>query len=431
LADEDYKQTLAHADEYQRSLYEEEARAIDGIQRGILEVSVKEEPFDIFICYKEADDINRRTPDSVLAQDMYHQLTNEGFKVFFARITLEDKLGSAYEPYIFAALQSSRIMIVLGTKTEYFNAVWVKNEWNRYLALIKGGAKKVLIPAYRDMDPYNLPEEFSHLQAQDMSKLGFMQDLIRGTKKIFSSEVKEPTPTVKVANNLIDANVSALFLRASIELEDGNWQKADDLFEQTLNSDPKNSQAYIGKLCAALELKEESLLKDNITFLTEYSDFNRALRFANKSYKTVLEGYNKAIFDNIENARKQVLYDEAIKSFNSLKNMYESLYFLTSAASKYMVVSEMFKGISGFADADELTVECERLSVECSEKAVILEEQENQQKEQRELREKQREEEQQRIEMRNFKIGFFSFISFIAILVCYALIINVIIPCFN
>ena len=34
------------------------------------------------------------------------------------------------------------------------------------------------------MDPYDLPEEFSHLQAQDMSKLGFMQDLIRGVKRI-------------------------------------------------------------------------------------------------------------------------------------------------------------------------------------------------------------------------------------------------------
>ena len=96
-------------------------------------------------------------------------MTNEGFKVFFSRITLEDKLGTAYEPYIFAALNSAKVMVVLGTKPEYFNAVWVKNEWSRYLALIKAGQKKILIPAYKDMDPYDLPEEFSHLQAQDMT----------------------------------------------------------------------------------------------------------------------------------------------------------------------------------------------------------------------------------------------------------------------
>ena len=46
-------------------------------------------------------------------------------------------------------------------------------------------------PAYRDMDPYDLPDEFSHLQAQDMSKLGFMQDLIRGIKKLAAAAAEE------------------------------------------------------------------------------------------------------------------------------------------------------------------------------------------------------------------------------------------------
>ena len=102
---------------------------------------------------------------------------------------MEDKLGTAYEPYIFAALHSARIMVVLGTRPENFQAVWVKNEWSRYLSLIRYGEKKVLIPAYRDMDPYDLPKEFSHLQALDMSRLGFMQDLLRGVRKILGDSV--------------------------------------------------------------------------------------------------------------------------------------------------------------------------------------------------------------------------------------------------
>ena len=134
--DEDYKSALQHADGYQRAIYEEEAAAINEIQKGILAISQKEKPFDVFICYKETDVAGRRTQDSVLANDLYHQLTNEGFKVFFSRITLEDKLGTAYEPYIFAALNSAKVMVVLGTKPEYFNAVWVKNEWSRYLSLV-------------------------------------------------------------------------------------------------------------------------------------------------------------------------------------------------------------------------------------------------------------------------------------------------------
>lgn len=189
--DDNYRSALKYADISQKTIYEQEAVTINEIQKGILDISQKEEPFDVFICYKETDENGQRTHDSVYANELYHELTEEGFKVFFARITLEDKLGVAYEPYIFSALNSAKIMVVIGTKAEYFNAVWVKNEWSRYLSLIKNGEKKVLIPAYRDMDPYDLPQEFSHLQAQDMNKLGFMPDLVRGIKKIVGTQPKE------------------------------------------------------------------------------------------------------------------------------------------------------------------------------------------------------------------------------------------------
>ena len=249
--DEDYKAAIKNADALQRGIYEAEAKAINEIQKGILEISAKEEPFDCFISFKETDAQGRRTRDAVLAQDLYNELTKEGFKVFFAPVTLEDKLGTAYEPYIFAALNSSKVMVVLGTKPEHFNAVWVKNEWSRYLALIKGGAKKTLIPAYRDMDPYDLPEEFSHLMAQDMSKLGFMQDLIRGIKKLIGTE--EPKQTVKetVAQTVVSGtSAGSQIKRGNMALEDHEWEKADSFFEEALNLDPECAEAYIGKLLA-------------------------------------------------------------------------------------------------------------------------------------------------------------------------------------
>ncbi len=184
LADEDYKAALQYADVVQRQIYEKEAAAIDSIQKGIWQISRKEEHYDIFICYKETGEDGNRTKESVLADEIYYILTREGYRVFCARITLEDKLGMAYEPYIFAAINSARVMVVLGTSPENFQAVWVRNEWSRYLSLIRQGEKKVLIPAYRDMDPYDLPKEFSHLQALDMSRIGFSQDLLHGIRKI-------------------------------------------------------------------------------------------------------------------------------------------------------------------------------------------------------------------------------------------------------
>ena len=136
LEDANFELVMEYSDVVTRKLYREEAKAIEELRRGIIEVSSREEPYDIFICYKETDENGQRTLDSVLAQDLYDALTEKGYRVFFSRITLEDKLGQEYEPYIFAALNSARVMLAVGTDYEYYNAPWVKNEWSRYLQLI-------------------------------------------------------------------------------------------------------------------------------------------------------------------------------------------------------------------------------------------------------------------------------------------------------
>ena len=340
LADEDYKSALANADTYQKSVYELEAKAIDEIQKGILAISQKEEPFDVFICYKETDASGKRTQDSVLAQDLYFGLKNEGFKVFFARITLEDKLGSAYEPYIFAALNSAKVMVVLGTKPEFFNAVWVKNEWSRYLALIKQGQKKMLIPAYKDMDPYDLPEDFSHLQAQDMSKLGFMQDLIRGIKKIVKADEPKPTivkeTVVKETVSAGAANTDALLKRAFLFLEDGDFNSANEYAEKVLDINPECSDAYIVKLLVDLSLRSVAQITSAPSPIDKNPNYIKALRFAKGDARNTIEGYNKAIVERIEydNKKKQYdnacylmnahKYDEAIAAFSTIRDFKDS-----------------------------------------------------------------------------------------------------------
>ena len=94
--DDNYKKAVLYSDSVAKDVYENEANAIDSLQKDILKIVNKEDPFDVFICYKETDDLGNRTVDSVLAQDIYDQLTNKGFKVFFSRITLEDKLGQEF-----------------------------------------------------------------------------------------------------------------------------------------------------------------------------------------------------------------------------------------------------------------------------------------------------------------------------------------------
>lgn len=354
VADDDYEAALDFADAASRTVYEAEAREIDRIQKEIIKLSQKEEPYDVFICYKETDESGKRTQDSVIANDIYYQLSQEGFKVFYAAITLEDKLGSAYEPCIFAALNSSKVMLAIGTKPEYFGAVWVKNEWSRYLKLMKKDRSKLLIPCYRDMDAYELPDEFAHLQAQDMSKIGFINDIVRGIKKVIAKDSdKGQTPVVtETVVTGAGVNIEPLLERAFMFLEDGDWQSADEYCEKVLDQDPKHARAYLGKLMADLKVREVEKLADCDLPFESNNNYAKAIRFGDETLNTFLNNCLEIIKDRNETNRLNAIYDKAV----AVKDDAETEWGYKEAA-------KLFSSISGWKDADEQAKYCEEQEI--------------------------------------------------------------------
>ena len=390
-SDEYYKLALKYADPVQKKIYEEEAKYIDGVQKEILAISQREEPYDVFICYKETDENGKRTEDSAIANDIYYQLTQEGYKVFYAAITLEDKLGSAYEPIIFAALHSAKVMLAIGTKPEYFNAVWVKNEWSRYLKLMKTDKTKQLIPCYRGMDAYELPEEFAHLQAQDMSKIGFINDLVRGIKKVIRKEEVKPEPRPSETGG--SASIKSLLQRMYLFLEDKDWVHAREYAEKVLDIDPQNAEAYIGELLATLALSKFEDLVSCVKPIEDQPLFQKAYRFADSALKAGMDkaaAENKTFRYNLAFERACELWEqgksveslkEAIKIFDALgdyagakesaqkcrselvemqyqeacKLMDDALRQEDSAQEEKSLTQagELLKGVAGYKDADE------------------------------------------------------------------------------
>ena len=348
LKDSDYLAALSYADAIAREEYQDEAKQIADIQKNILSISQKEDPFDIFICYKETGANGKRTPDSVWAQEIYSNLTDRGYKVFFSRITLESKLGSMYEPYIFAALNSAKIMLVVGGKKEHFEAVWVKNEWSRFIDMMKTRPDHYLIPCYRDMDAYEMPEQFLAFQGQDMSKLGFMQDLLRGIDKIMG---RNDTPKSQAETKIIqtDVNVSALLKRSEILIGDGNFDKADELLERVLDNDPTNSQAYLLKLLIELQFNSVEQLKTLRDTIESNSNFRKAYDFGDSQQKSKLSSINEYIVNRNEEERLQTLYNNAI----DLKN-----------EKRYAEAEAAFSQISGYRDASKQALDCVNLGKE-------------------------------------------------------------------
>ena len=345
LKDSDYLSALSYADPIAKEEYQSEATQIADIQKNILSISQKEEPFDIFICYKETDANGKRTPDSVLAQEIYSDLTDRGYKVFFARITLESKLGSMYEPYIFAALNSAKIMLVVGSKKENFEAVWVRNEWSRFIDLMKTRPDHYLIPCYRNMDAYEMPEQFLYFQGLDMSKLGFMQDLLRGIDKIMGrSEEHKTVEQPQIIQT--DVNVSALLKRAEILIGDGDFDKADELLERVLDNDPTNSQAYLLKLLIEKRVHTVEELKTMDETLEDNSNFKKAYDFGDETQKNRLSSINESISNRKEEERLDGLYNTALEFKNQ---------------KRYADAESAFSAISGYRDAAKQALECVKI----------------------------------------------------------------------
>ena len=347
MDDDDFQQACEYAEITARNIYREEAKAIDKIQKKILDIALSEDPYDIFICYKETDDLTgARTEDSLIAQDIYTQLLKDGYRVFFSRVSLREVAGTEYEPYIYAALSSAKIMLAIGTKHDYYDAVWVKNEWSRFISMMIDNSDKVLIPCFRDMDAYDIPKEFKNMQALDMGDVTFFASLMESIGRIVDKTRVRGIKEAIVLNN--DAGeVAPLLERGFMFLEDKDWQKADDFFEAVLNKDPKNGNAYLGKLLADLEIPRFEKLSEFYTSFSGNKHYDKIMRFANSEVKESVRKANDIIIYRNEEARKKDIYDKAVQMMENAKTeaMFENAGY-------------MFQEIKDFLDAKEKSDEC-------------------------------------------------------------------------
>ena len=148
-----------------RPEYTERMTELKEILEAYRHIMLEETPYDVFISVKQSDDSGRFTLDGDKASELYDTLTGWNLKVFNSRRCMDRRAGHKYEPYILAALMSARVMIVVGTKGEYMESRWVKNEWQRFKWLEKNepkinpGAQKRMLLCYLagGMKPSEIP----------------------------------------------------------------------------------------------------------------------------------------------------------------------------------------------------------------------------------------------------------------------------------
>lgn len=355
IDDEDYR-TAVHltSNGDQRRIYILEAQSLDSLREKTLSVSLNEQPYDIFICYKESDRDGRRTEDSALAAGLYRTLCAEGWRVFFSRITLEDKAGTEFEPYIFAALNSAKIMLVVGTSPENMNAVWVKNEWSRYLARMSENGVGMLVPLYKGMLKEHLPAEFSHLYAIDMSEPDFEEELVRGIRKVIAR-----TPEPKQENKSDEpSDTSGMLRRAELYLEDCDFAKADELCEKVLDREPENARAYLIKLLVEYRITAQENLHEFVSEDFSLSvNYARIMRFGDEGLKIWLENEHSIASEERSRIAEEKSKARAEQEYERARQLIETSHNKTDL----LEARSLLNGKNGYKDSDELYQQCNAL----------------------------------------------------------------------
>ena len=124
----------------------------------------------------------------------------------------------------------------------------------------------------------------------------------------------------ETSGSLSSSSMSFLIDKGINNLANAEWDEAAEKFEEVLNLDSKNAQAYIGKLCAKLRMRKPEELAQSKKPLTEYKNFNKAIKFANPAFRLELEKYKKAVSDKINEKKKQEIKQKARKQSNVLKD---------------------------------------------------------------------------------------------------------------
>lgn len=189
---EDYKKAILYADEELKIKYKSEAERIAEVCKKWKEISSQFE-YEVFICFKATDDeTGKDTKDKYEMMQLYYHLISKGFKVFFSPVSLNQRgiYGEKSEPYIFDAIDDCKVMLVYGSKPEYFTSTWMQNEWVRYSWGISKGKKKMnsLIPIYDGFNPVELPQQLRCIQNLNGGTKHFYNDVVEIIENILKKD---------------------------------------------------------------------------------------------------------------------------------------------------------------------------------------------------------------------------------------------------
>jgi TPR repeat protein len=253
-------------------------------------------PCEVFISFKHTIE-NPKEPGSYIesedvayAEAIYHRLLKEGLteqQVFFSKVDNKQYTGD-FEAKIYYKLQTAKQFILVGSSQDYLDSPWVKNEWSRYLQMMKQGQKHPesfifvvknktqIIPKLDDrLKRFNLFDvnDQDHLEVitevvkhNQETMLGFTPlmtpvalETLMDQSETIEEEAKflQSKSTIQYQKSIITDFEKIEVNRLEIEWHNRNLAKAKSIAEKLIQDYPNNATAL--KYLFMIEAKVENL----------------------------------------------------------------------------------------------------------------------------------------------------------------------------
>jgi len=146
--------------------------------------------YDVFISFKNKDENNQSTKDSVIAEKLYKFLKGKGLRVFFSNAELEKRGKARFAKTINEALDASRFLVAVGCSQTNLNSEWVEYEWDSFLNEIRSGIKPnaEVYMLYQDMQIKDLPYALRQQQSFDAAEKDSFEQLYRFIKSAMGAD---------------------------------------------------------------------------------------------------------------------------------------------------------------------------------------------------------------------------------------------------
>lgn len=370
--DRNYKKALDLATPEQRKVYYEKGKEIDDIRKKFNELKSSGIGYDCFICTKvsEIDNKNRHTEDCYDAEKLYDAIKEAGYNPFFSEKVLNKGLGVDYEAYILYALYSSPCMIIVCSDEAYLQTPWVRNEYTRFLQMIKNEEKHLnsITFAFKNGNIIEkLPGVSGKIQGVAIDSFGAKDRIIDFVSKF--SETRNRIPDINrkeygnisaARKNVIEQQIKKRDLKiergakvsaseqskldtVQIYLNDSDFKAATSYAEKMIDQNPKISSAYWLLGLAKAKVKNTEQFISSTAKITSFDNIEKAISTESDAAKRKV--YYDALFARVKQHKHLNEYEEYISLPESDPKKVEDLSDIMYQASLETKDENLFKTV--------------------------------------------------------------------------------------